>query len=159
MDSIILALCMVILGGLTVVGVMELYYSVVNKKPVLVLKAMGFFFLGCLLAGVIYFISTSFPSSLLSFVESPISLLSYYLVLALVFSLIALLESMPKKTEEAPEKSEDIPSDLDGRVEYWHTHDTGNTLQEFLGMTDSEYEKWGRGEHTPAAEDNEKEDK
>ena len=72
MGTIIAALCTVILGGLSVVGAMELYYSMVNKKPVLVLKAMGFFFLGCLLAGVIYFISTSFPSSLLSFVESPI---------------------------------------------------------------------------------------
>jgi hypothetical protein len=84
------------------------------------------------------------------------------LATAIFFS--ALLECMLKehyidgKTEEAPEKSEDIPSDLDGRVEYWHTHDTGNTLQEFLGMTDSEYEKWGRGEYNPAAEDNEKED-
>ena len=107
MDSIILALCMVILGGLTVVGVMELYYSVVNKKPVLVLKAMGFFFLGCLLAGVIYFISTSFPSSLLSFVESPIFFLSYYLVLALASSLIALLESMPEKTEDDTNEKED----------------------------------------------------
>ena len=107
MVTIIAALCTVILGGLSVVGAMELYYSMVNKKPVLVLKAMGFFFLGCLLAGVIYCIYTSFPSSLLSFVKSPISLLSYYLVLALVFSLIALLESMPKKTEDDINEKED----------------------------------------------------
>lgn len=100
MDSLIIDLCMVILGGLSAVGAMELYYSMVNKKPVLVLKAMGFFFLGCLLAGLIYCIYTSFPSSLLSFVKSPISILSYYLVFTLVLSLIALLESMPEKAED-----------------------------------------------------------
>ena len=36
-------------------------------------------------------------------------------------------------------------ADLDKYVEYWHTHETGKTLQEFLGMTDSEYERWGKG--------------
>ncbi len=34
--------------------------------------------------------------------------------------------------------------DLDRYVEYWHTHDTGNSLQEFLGLTDYEYEQWGK---------------
>lgn len=33
---------------------------------------------------------------------------------------------------------------LDVYIEYWHTHDTGNTLQEFLGLTDYEYEIWGK---------------
>lgn len=33
-------------------------------------------------------------------------------------------------------------SDLDNYIEYWHSHETGNTLQEFLGMTDYEYEQW-----------------
>lgn len=32
--------------------------------------------------------------------------------------------------------------DLDKYVEYWHTHDTKNTLCEFLGMTKYEYEEW-----------------
>ena len=32
------------------------------------------------------------------------------------------------------------PFDLDDYIEYWHTHETGNTLQEFLGLTDYEYE-------------------
>lgn len=32
--------------------------------------------------------------------------------------------------------------DLDDYVEFWHTHETGNTLKEFLGMTDYEYEQW-----------------
>lgn len=33
--------------------------------------------------------------------------------------------------------------ELDAYIEYWHTHDTGNSLQEFLGLTDYEYEQWG----------------
>lgn len=33
---------------------------------------------------------------------------------------------------------------IDEYVEYWHTHDTGSTLQEFLGMTDAELEEWGK---------------
>lgn len=32
--------------------------------------------------------------------------------------------------------------DVDAYVEYWHTHDTANTLREFLGMTRYEYEEW-----------------
>lgn len=35
-------------------------------------------------------------------------------------------------------------ADLDKYIEYWHTHKTGKTLQEFLGMTDFEYERWGK---------------
>lgn len=34
--------------------------------------------------------------------------------------------------------------ELDSYIEYWHTHDTANSLQEFLGMTDYEYEQWGK---------------
>ncbi len=33
--------------------------------------------------------------------------------------------------------------DLDDYVEYWHTHETGNSLREFLGMTPYEYWQWG----------------
>ena len=32
--------------------------------------------------------------------------------------------------------------DLEARVEYWHTHETGNTLREFLGISRKEYEVW-----------------
>lgn len=32
--------------------------------------------------------------------------------------------------------------DLDAYVEYWHTHETGNTLREFLGMLQFEYDEW-----------------
>lgn len=32
--------------------------------------------------------------------------------------------------------------DLDVFVEYWHTHETGNTLRDFLGMSQFEYEEW-----------------
>ena len=35
-------------------------------------------------------------------------------------------------------------SDIDRYVEYWHSHETGNSLKEFLGMSDSEYERWGK---------------
>ncbi len=31
----------------------------------------------------------------------------------------------------------------DDLVDYWHTHDTGNTLREFLGMNEEEYQQWG----------------
>lgn len=34
-------------------------------------------------------------------------------------------------------------SDLDDYVDYWHDHDTGKTLREFLGMTEYEYAQWG----------------
>ncbi len=34
--------------------------------------------------------------------------------------------------------------ELDDYIEYWHTHNTENTLQEFLGLTDYEYEQWGK---------------
>lgn len=33
-------------------------------------------------------------------------------------------------------------SELDSYVEYWHTHETGNSLQAFLGLTDFEYEQY-----------------
>lgn len=33
-------------------------------------------------------------------------------------------------------------SELDSYVEYWHTHETGNSLQAFLGLTDFEYEQF-----------------
>lgn len=32
---------------------------------------------------------------------------------------------------------------LDEYIEYWHTHETGNTLREFIGLTEYEYEQWG----------------
>lgn len=32
--------------------------------------------------------------------------------------------------------------DLNDYIDYWHENDTGDTLQEFLGLTDKEYEQW-----------------
>lgn len=32
--------------------------------------------------------------------------------------------------------------DIDNWVDYWHTHETGHALHEFLGMTHDEYEQW-----------------
>lgn len=34
------------------------------------------------------------------------------------------------------------PKNLDVYIDYWHTHETGNILREFLGMSQSEFEKW-----------------
>ncbi|MCL2087466.1 MAG: hypothetical protein FWH05_07755 [Oscillospiraceae bacterium] len=34
--------------------------------------------------------------------------------------------------------------DLNDYIEYWHNNETTNTLQEFLGLTDYEYEQWGK---------------
>lgn len=31
-------------------------------------------------------------------------------------------------------------------IEYWHTHDTGNRIYEFLGMTDKQYYDWAMAE-------------
>lgn len=31
---------------------------------------------------------------------------------------------------------------MDEKVEYWHTHETGDTLREFLGMSQDEYDAW-----------------
>ena len=28
---------------------------------------------------------------------------------------------------------------VDDKIEYWHNHETGNSLIEFLGMTEQEY--------------------
>lgn len=39
-------------------------------------------------------------------------------------------------------------SDLEQYVEYWHAHETGKTLQEFLGMNDAEYEHFGKSPNT-----------
>ena len=35
-------------------------------------------------------------------------------------------------------------NDLNDFVKYWHTHDTGNGLREFLGLTQEEYAQWCR---------------
>lgn len=35
-------------------------------------------------------------------------------------------------------------NELDNYIEYWHTHNTGNSLREFLGLTNSEYEQWAK---------------
>lgn len=33
-------------------------------------------------------------------------------------------------------------TDIDQYIEYWHTHELTNTLQEFLGLNDYEFEVW-----------------
>ena len=34
--------------------------------------------------------------------------------------------------------------EIDDYVDYWHSHDTQNTLSEFLGMRPEEYEEWAK---------------
>lgn len=43
-------------------------------------------------------------------------------------------------TSASPELS------LDDNVEYWHTHNTGNELSEFLGLTQEQYSQWLKGD-------------
>lgn len=39
-------------------------------------------------------------------------------------------------------------SEINSYVEYWHTHETGNSLQEFLGLTDFEYAQYVKSSDT-----------
>ncbi len=32
--------------------------------------------------------------------------------------------------------------ELDHKVGFWHTHQTNNSLQDFLGLSDQEYDLW-----------------
>ena len=164
MFIIIAVVCLLIFAVFSSLGGVRIVEGWLERDLASVKSGRLYFILGLVFEILIYSICTM-SFSTLDFTSDNgfyIGLFVGSLAASIFFS--ALLECMLKehhideKTEKAPEKSEDIPSDLEGRVEYWHTHDTGNTLQEFLGMTDSEYEKWGRGEYTPAAEDNEKED-
>lgn len=47
-----------------------------------------------------------------------------------------------KPFAEAYRAYEVTAEQIDDYVEYWHNHDTGNSLQEFLGMTKDEFYKW-----------------
>lgn len=48
-------------------------------------------------------------------------------------------------TDEYAQLIKGDASSLLKNVEYWHTHDTGITLRDFLGMTSHEYEEWLKG--------------
>ena len=48
-------------------------------------------------------------------------------------SLETLIERLEQYRKGGTEMS------IDDKIEYWHTHDTGNSLREFLGMTEQEY--------------------
>lgn len=47
-----------------------------------------------------------------------------------------------KSFVEALRAGEVHVGELDDYVEYWHTHITNNTLREFLGLTQQEYDMW-----------------
>ena len=36
---------------------------------------------------------------------------------------------------------------IDEKIEYWHTHETGNSLREFLGMTEEQYLEFALGKN------------
>jgi len=44
------------------------------------------------------------------------------------------------------------PSELDDYVEFWHTHDTGNSLEEFLGLTTEEFDQLLRADASEVLE-------
>lgn len=46
---------------------------------------------------------------------------------------------------------------IDEKIEYWHTHETGNTLSEFLKMTDEEYSDFIKTSKLPKRMEDEKE--
>lgn len=54
------------------------------------------------------------------------------------------LQSCGAKKEIADSISKAIKEfyETDDKIEYWHTHDTGNSLREFLGMSKSQYENF-----------------
>lgn len=39
-------------------------------------------------------------------------------------------------------------ADIDSYIEYWHTHSTENSLREFLGLTESEYNEYLKSDDT-----------
>lgn len=41
----------------------------------------------------------------------------------------------------------------DDKIEYWHTHEMGNTLREFLGMTEEQYLDFALGKDRKRTEE------
>ena len=52
-----------------------------------------------------------------------------------------------KPYAEALRAGEIFWDEIDDYVEYWHTHDTGNSLQDFLGMTKDEFVAWVKNDN------------
>lgn len=42
-------------------------------------------------------------------------------------------------------------ADVDDYIDYWHTHQTGNELREYIGLSDEEYGMWLRNDSLLAA--------
>ena len=56
--------------------------------------------------------------------------------------LLNILATKVKSTDHARQRiyEKNIEKmSIDDKIEYWHTHETGNSLREFLGMTEQEY--------------------
>lgn len=58
---------------------------------------------------------------------------SLFLILAAVIFTGCFLVGIKQGYDEYKQMS------IDDKIEYWHTHETGNSLREFLGMTEQEY--------------------
>lgn len=53
------------------------------------------------------------------------------------------MSDLPSKTFiEKCLSGEAVPDEIDDYIDYWHEHETGNILYEFLGMTREEYSAW-----------------
>ncbi len=48
-------------------------------------------------------------------------------------------------------RDEATAHDIDSEIEYWHTHDIGITLPEYLGLTPDEYEEYAKSSDDDAA--------
>lgn len=70
-----------------------------------------------------------------------------------LLNILALM--LQDKAKELEEKLKDTTQDMtiDKKIEYWHTHDTGKSLREFLGMTEEEYLNFVLGKTTDEDEE------
>jgi hypothetical protein len=53
-----------------------------------------------------------------------------------------VMDKFTKPYTEAMRAGEIDYDEIDNYIEYWHKHDTGNSLQDFLGMTKDEFVKY-----------------
>lgn len=59
-----------------------------------------------------------------------------------------MLQDKAKELEKRLKETTYSEMTIDEKIEYWHTHDTGNSLREFLSMTEEEYLNFALGKTT-----------
>lgn len=90
----------------------------------------------------------------IEFLLIPILILAYGVVCYIcgkgdLLNVIALmLKDKAKELEKRLKETTYSEMTIDEKIEYWHTHDTGNSLREFLGMTEEEYLNFALGKTT-----------